>query len=287
MKALLICPDERKGVAGLSGSVPLSNVPILGHSLLEHWLAQLVTLGAREVLVLAVDRPDQVRALVGDGARWGLRVSVQTEKRELTLEEARAKHQTGLAAWLAAPNDIIVLDHLPSLPQLPLFTSYADWFAAARALLPQAVTPDRVGVRELQPGVWVGLHAHVPAEAKLIPPCWIEERVWIEAGAVIGPNVVLEREVVVSRGAEIAESVVGPQTCVGQFTEIHNSIAWGSTLVNWERDSCVKVTDDFLLCPLHPHPAPPVLSKTPSLHRLREYVSQLLTSVFAETGPPR
>ena len=286
MKALLICPDERTGVATLAESVPLSNVSILGKTLVEYWLEHLAGLGAQEVLVLAVDRPDQVCAEIGDGARWGLHVLVKPDKRERTLDEARASHQASdHTSWLPAPNDVILMDNLPSLPQWPLFTSYADWFAAAQALMPRALTPDRIGVRELKPGVWVGLNAHVAAGAKLIAPCWIGERAWIEAGAVIGPNAVLEREVLIARGAEVSQSVIGPDTFVGQFTEVRNSIAWGSTLVNWERDSCLKVPDAFLLCSREPQrarPAPastpaPVHVSLPALARFREYVSQLMT----------
>jgi hypothetical protein len=286
MKALLICPDERKGVAALAEIAPLANVSIFGKSLLEYWLEHLVSLGAREVLVLAVDRPDEVRAAIGDGARWGLQVIVQAEKRELANDEARAKHQDPSAAWLPAPNDAVLMDHLPGLPQLPLFTSYADWFAVARTLLPNALTPDRIGVRELKPGVWVGLHAHVAADAKLIAPCWIEERAWIEAGAVIGPNAVLEREVFIARGAEVSSSAIGPQTFVGQFTEVHNSIAWGSTLINWERDSCLQVPDAFLLCSREPQRARPAPAKAPAKARLRELVVEMPPAMCAECDPP-
>jgi len=38
---------------------------------------------------------------------------------------------------------------------------------------------------------------------------------------------VLEREVFIGRGAEVSHSVVGPETFVGKFTEIRNSLAWG------------------------------------------------------------
>jgi NDP-sugar pyrophosphorylase family protein len=286
MKALLICPDERFGLAALAESVPLSNVPILGKSLVEYWVEHLATFGAKEVLVLAVDRPDQVRAGIGDGARWGLRIIVQPEKCERTLDEARAKHQANdQLTWLPAPNDVILMDHLPSLPQLPLFTSYAGWFAAVRTLMPHALTSDRIGVREPKPGVWVGLNARVAASAKLIAPCWIGERTWIEARATIGPNAVLEREVFVGRGSEVLHSIIGPETFVGQFTEVRNSIAWGSTLVNWERDSCLKVPDAFLLCSREPQRArltsaktvAPIPAPLPAKVRFREYVSQLLT----------
>lgn len=288
MRAILICPDERPGVAALAEFAPLSNLPILGKSLLGHWLEHLGGLGAKEVLILAADRPDQVRAGVGNGARWGMRVTVQTEKRELTLEEARIKHRTNnQSPWLSAPHDVILIDHLPGLPELPLTTNYADWFASVRTLMPQALTPDRIGVREVRPGVWVGLRAQVAATAKLIAPCWIGDHAWIEAGAVIGPDAVLEREVFVARGAQISHSVIGPKTFVGAFTEVRNSIAWGSTLVNWERDSCLKVTDEFLLCSLEPPRPSPAPAKAAAMPRVREYVSQLLSSAFRESDPPR
>lgn len=286
MKALLICPDERTRIAALTESVPLSNVSILGKTLVEYWLEHLAGLGAREVLVLAGDRPDHVLAEVGNGARWGLRVIVKPDRRERALEEARAKHQASDdTRWLPAPNDVFLMDHLPGLPQLPLFTSYADWFAAARTLMPRALTPDRIGVRELKPGVWIGLNAHVASGAKLIAPCWIGERAWVETGATIGPNVVLEREAFIARGAEVSHSVIGPETFVGQFTEVRNSIAWGSTLINWQRDSCLKVPDAFLLCSREPQrirPAPakasaPIRAPLSATMRFREYVSQLLT----------
>jgi carbonic anhydrase/acetyltransferase-like protein (isoleucine patch superfamily) len=215
-----------------------------------------------------------------------LRVLVQSEKRELATDEARAKHPDQIVAWLPAPNDAILMDHLPSLPQFSLFTSYADWFAATRALVPLALTPDRIGVRELKPGVWVGWRAHVAADAKLIAPCWIGERTWIEAGAVIGPNAVLDREVFIARGAEVSQSAIGPQTFVGQFTEIRNSIAWGSTLINWETDSWLKVPDAFLLCSREPQRARPVPAKAPAKVRLRDFVGEMPASALPEFDPP-
>ena len=286
MKALLICPDERAGVATLAETAPLSNLPILGKCLVEYWLEHLGALGAAEVLVLTVDRPDQVRATVGNGVRWGLHAIVQTEKRELTIEEARAKHQAkNHAAWLPAPHDVMLMDHLPGLPQWPLTTNCADWFAGTRALMPHAMTPDRIGVQELKPGVRVGMNARVAEGVTLIGPCWIGERVCIEAGAVIGPNTVVENEAFIARGAEVSHSIIGPKTYVGEFTEVRNSIAWGGTLINWERGSCLQVTDEFLLCSLESKRALPIGADTsaplrlplPALVRLRQYVSELLT----------
>jgi len=251
MKALLICPGERKAVAALAEACPLSNVPILGKALIEYWLEYLAECGATHVCVLATDRPEQVRALVGDGARWGLRVEVLPEFRELAVDEARAKYQSeNEPEWLPAPDDAQLMDHLPRLQGHFLFASYADWVAALQAWMPRAATPDRIGLRQIKPGVWAGLHTQIAPDAELYAPSWIGENVYIGPGAVIGPYAVLESGAYVEGDAEITGSVIGPATFVGKFTEVCRSIAWGSTLVNWKLDSCIKVADAFLLCGL-------------------------------------
>jgi len=283
MKSLLICPDERKALAPFSEMAPVAIIPILGKSLLEYWIEYLAGLGARDISIVAGDRVDSVRALTGNGARWGLRVTVFSEQEEF----AKRSNLDG-SSWLPAPNDVIQVDHLPRVPSVPLNVSFAHWFAAVRAQIPYALTPDRIGVHEVKPGVWIGLHTRVAPSAQFIAPCWIGEYSWVGAGAIIGPNVALENKVFVSRGAEISESYVGPDTFVGQFTEIHNSIAWGNTLINWERDSSVKVRDEFLLCSLEPQQAvaEPKSSPNPSKLRFREYASGILDSLSAKIIPP-
>ena len=139
MKTLLICPGEREAVRGLAESMPLSNVPILGKPLIEYWLEYLARRGATQVYVLATDRPEQVRTLIQDGTRWGLKVDVLPEVGELELDEARAKYQSRTEpGWLASPDDAHVMDCLPGQPPGRLFTSYADWFAAVQAWMPLA-----------------------------------------------------------------------------------------------------------------------------------------------------
>src|SRR5437879_5419978 len=98
MTALVICPAERPAVAALAEREPLVTLPLLGKTLIEYWLEHLANLGARQVLVLATDRVYQVRLRIGDGGRWGLKLAVIAETRELTPAEARSKYRTGATA---------------------------------------------------------------------------------------------------------------------------------------------------------------------------------------------
>jgi len=251
MKALLICPADRPGVVRLAEACPLAVLPVLGQSLIEYWLQHLALRGARQVSILATDRPDQVRAVVGDGARWGLQLQLLPQNRELTVAEARGQYRgSDDTLWLASPDDVVLMKHLPGLPEIDLFESYASWFAALQAWMPRAVTPERIGQVEVRPGVWVGLHSRVATTAQLRAPCWLGENAFVGPGAVIGPGAILEDRVFVEPGARVIRSAIAPHTFVGQLTLVENSLACGGTLINWKTNSSLRVPDAFLLCSL-------------------------------------
>jgi NDP-sugar pyrophosphorylase family protein len=269
METLLICPAARPAVGSWSRFAPLAALPLLGQSLIEYWLAHLALAGRKNVHVLADDRPDQIAALVNEGARWGIQAKVIAEARELTPAQAQFKYGNSFAGSL---DEITVLDHFPGMAEAPLFDSYAGWFSALLAWMPHARTPDRVGVREIQPGIWVASHARVAPSAQLRAPCWIGQSTFIAANAVIGPNAIVEDRAFVDTGAELSGSVVGPDTFVGRLASLHDSFAWGSTLVNWRSNSVNQVPDAFLLCALR-HSTPPA-SMDNFLSRLGELYSR-------------
>ena len=251
MRALLICPGERSATQFLADSAPLANLQMLGKPLVVHWLEHLVTLGAKEVRILATDRPEQVRAAVGDGSRWGIQLEVSPELRELTIVEARAKfRKTDATGWLPGASDVSLMEYFPGQPERPLFASYAEWFAAVEACLTRVAPANRVGAREIKPGVWAGLHTRISPSAELRAPCWIGAGAMVGENAVIGPMAIIEDRAMVGATAEISQSLVGPETFVGDLTELKDSLANGNVLINWRSASCTTVPDAFLLCAL-------------------------------------
>ncbi len=238
MNAILICPGERPDVCLLADEAPLAATPALGHGVLEYWMSYLAGTGVKEIGVLANERTDEIRKVIGNGSRWGVAAEVFPESRELTADQAAKKY--GAASTL--------VDHFPGLPECPLFASYEGWFKALETWMPRANTPDRVGARESRPGIWVGLRAHISRSARLCAPCWIGDHVYVGPGAVIGPGTVLENGAFIEREAEIRNSVVGTATFVGRYVQIANSLAWGNTLVNWQTGLGQIVEDAFLLC---------------------------------------
>lgn len=274
MKAVLICPSSRPEVKELGQATPLAAIPFLGETLVEYWLTSLALSGAKEVRILADDRPDHIRAIVGRGERWGLRAEVVTESRELTPAQAQIKH-TDFFPMEEPATPVFVLDHFPGTPRL-LFASYAKLYTALMRWLPYALTADRVGVHQIRPGVWVDRHACISSGVKITGPCWIGSRAYIGTGAVLGPGTIVEDRAFVEGGAEIVRSVVGQDTFVGRPAALQNSLAWGGTLVNWQTGSHMEISDAFLLCGLR---RPPIASSP------RTLLGRFVNYLFPEPTP--
>jgi len=69
MKALLICPAERENVTALAEAAPLSNLPVFGKSLTEHWLTHLVMRGATEVWLRLQFTQETMTIVIEDNGR--------------------------------------------------------------------------------------------------------------------------------------------------------------------------------------------------------------------------
>lgn len=279
MNALLLCPSERPAVARLAEQAPLAVAPLLGRSLIEHWVDHLVARNVTHVTVLAHDRPSFVRNILGDGRRWGIRIEVVPVAREYSADEARTRFRADASQDSWFDPDLVVMDHLPGQPDHPLFEGYAGWFAAARAWMPRAASPGRIGLREIRPGIWAGLRLRCSASAELVAPCWIGDHVRIGPHARVGPGAVVDNQVVIGEGARVVESIVEPDTFVGDLVSIENSLARGRLLINWRTDSSVEVPDEFLLAPLAA-----AISTAPRpglLGRVLAALAMLATSPFA------
>lgn len=245
MKAILICPSDRPSVAFLARTRPLALTPILGRTLLDLTLAEVASQGATEILILADDRPEEIRRAVGKGEAWGVKAEVLPESQELSCDEARRKYvHRQPSHWLPAPLDVRLVDHITDAA--PLWTDPGTWFSSLRHHIPNAAAR-RVGYREFSPGIWLHVRARVAPNARLEAPCWIGAFATIRPSARVGPGAIVEDHAYIDDGAEVTESFVGPATYVGALTDLRQSLAWGRGLFKWTNGSFTEVQDAFLL----------------------------------------
>jgi hypothetical protein len=253
MKTILICPNQTTGIPVLAESTPIANLPLIGESFVGYWLEHLASRQATEVRLITSDDPEKIREIVGNGSRWGINLEIFHEVRDLSAAEARKRYRPDYETdWL--PEDVIEADHLPGLPEHKLYSSYANWFTGLSLWLPFVCQSNRIGMRQIQDGVWAGRRTKIGEGAQLRAPCWLGDNVRIGKNSIIGPFAFIENQVVVDQSAEIANSWIGPDTFVGTLTRVHESLGWGSLLINWKSGSHILVPDSFLMSSLTQNP---------------------------------
>lgn len=244
-RVILICPDQRPALEALTGGVPLALAIYLGKPLIEHALDGLARSGVTDVLVLASDRPSDVRAYVGDGSAWGLQIRIAPESAELSASEAADRHAS------FAHDAILTLDSLPQAPSIPILKDAESWHRSRAALLP-LLAVNQIGAREISPGIWCGMKTRLNRSAILKAPCWIGPNTMVGASAVVGPDGYVESDSVIDAHATIENSTVGNRTYLGSMTHLGDSVAAGPVLMNWRNGSMTRLTDAFLLSRLDP-----------------------------------
>jgi len=241
VKALLLCPADHPAAGSLTRQRPVALVPVLGRSLLDLAIAGLVRDGVTEVRVLAVDRPNLVRAATGKGEPWGISVEVVPEREELSVEAALAKH--------GPAERVVTLALIPGQPDDAWENPAAFYQEIVRRITAETAA-DRLTMREVAPGVFVSTKARVDPATTLRAPCWIGPHAWVAPSARLEAGCIVEERAYVDDGVLAEASWIGPQTYVGSMTELRNSVAWGNGLLNWRNGSFTEVHDEFLLADL-------------------------------------
>lgn len=240
MDSILICPADRSSLGALTRRDPLALAPVLGRRVLDLALSELAGRGYREVAILAADRPHRIREAVGRGEAWGLRAEVFPESRESTVAEAGARFPE------VPPESIFLSDRLLGSEASRLLGSAGGWFSTVISLIPVAAR-NRIGMREVEPGIVIGRQTRIDPSARLHSPCWIGSGVQVGARTTLGPGAIVEEGSYIDHDASVLESFVGLDTYVGAFTEVRRSLACGRILQNWETNSVIEVPDPVFL----------------------------------------
>lgn len=183
---------------------------------------------------------------------------------------AETGDRSGWSGWAALPAGA-----LASVPDAPGLDGLGDWIvamgeergllAAARPLLAAddaarllraqdvAFAADFLQKRgaALPGDVRIGREVTIDPEARIIGPVFLGDHVRIEAGAVVGPHAFIGAGAVVGRHTVLRHAIVTRRTWVGERLDIEHAIASSLGIAHARHNAEVRVTDPFILSPLH------------------------------------
>jgi MurNAc alpha-1-phosphate uridylyltransferase len=82
MRAMILAAGRGERLRPLTDETPKPLIPIAGKPLIEYHLEALAGSGFREIVINQGHRGDQLPAVLGDGARWGVRIHWSDEQPE-------------------------------------------------------------------------------------------------------------------------------------------------------------------------------------------------------------
>ncbi|MFI9612476.1 glucose-1-phosphate thymidylyltransferase [Streptomyces sp. NPDC052023] len=163
MKALVLSGGMGTRLRPLTYSTPKQLIPVAGKAVLEHVLDNILAAGITEIGVVVGDRADQIRAVMGDGSRFGARITYIPQEQPLGLA-----HCVLIAREFLGDDDFLMYLGDNVLPEG--ITEIAGNFAAQRPaaqLVVQKVTDPRAfGVAEVDASNTVTRLAEKPAEPR-------------------------------------------------------------------------------------------------------------------------
>ncbi len=257
MRAVILATTEADAGSGRTELAALR--PVLDRPILQHLVERLVDQGVRELEVVVSDHPEAVRALLGDGRRWGVSVRYQLA-RDGARPAAALKRAArgGLDPVALAMGDTLVPAALPiGSPHATVFCTPGpaddengaaagpQWSGLAWA--PPRLfeeLPDATRVAEIGP--WLIDRAHACGAIRAVPGRlstrtpreWIAAQSAALAGEVSGllfdgresePGVWLGRNVRVEPGVRLVAPVwVGENTRVEGFATLGPGAAVGA-----------------------------------------------------------
>lgn len=88
MKAVILAAGEGKRMYPLTDTRPKVMLPVANKPIAEHLLVELRESGIQEILFVVGHHSEKIREHFEDGARWGVRVTYATQKRQMGTADA-------------------------------------------------------------------------------------------------------------------------------------------------------------------------------------------------------
>jgi N-acetylglucosaminyldiphosphoundecaprenol N-acetyl-beta-D-mannosaminyltransferase len=270
LRAVIFATDCISGEIPLASDMPASALPFGGISFIEHTLEQLAEAGVALIDLVASDRPEQLRRLVGDGARWGIQVHWH-----LVKDPARPYGLLRTLEWAGHPRVLIghADRHLPAavltelinaaqsvnsiarqdrpgwtgwasvdaqaltaIPPQADFEQLADWLAG---VVPCRLVPSAAYMKAGDAEGLLAAQTAAMADADRLPLAWrrtpwggISPRARVSPLAVITGPVLIGPGCYVAAGAKIGpNAVLTRNVVVGAGTEVHQALVLPDTLL--------------------------------------------------------
>jgi len=125
--------------------------------------------------------------------------------------------------------------------------TFGELLDAHGSVLAKKVSGLFLSCREADPGVWLSRNVRLHPSVQFFPPVFVGENCDIGPGVKLGPNAVLGKDCMVDGHCTVANSVIFPNSYVGEGLDLAEVIVDRNRLISVRHGEAVAVSDNFIL----------------------------------------
>ncbi len=255
-------------------------LPLMGKPFIQHILEYIERLGIREWEIYLSRFADEVEQFIGDGERWGVKLSYHLLKKETEIG-TRLNHDFSNNAqesflycneqflpfitqedlgfgqrfvtsegqdtrWRVCNLSTFGME-LPSKQVEELnVVSANDYLESIQKVFSRKGKELVVFGKELRDGVFSGPGTKIPLTCTLIAPVYLGSQVRIGDHSIIGPNVEIGNGCIIGDNSFIKESSILAGSFVGQNLDVNGCIVNQNNILNARLGAVYRATDEML-----------------------------------------
>ena len=267
MKAIVIPYAEQEKCAWAGEFFPgrsIASLPVCGKPILEYQLDECAKSGVTEVLVLDWGYDAALAERLGDGSRWGLKLTYRGA--DASLSSAPQKEDINHHAGFVGESDVRVIR--TNVVGGRVIDSIAAYFEANLGILRNPGDLVLPGY-SAESGVYTGMNVVIKPGVEIEAPVMLGDNLRLERGVRISGGVVLGERAVVSRHTRIARSVIFDGTYLGPNMDVEGKIVAGRRVIDPAAGVFVDLVDAGLSSDLESgeeRPLPATLEELKARH---------------------
>ena len=247
MNALIVSARPDDWVSRYFLEYSALSLPLAGKPVVEHQLDWCAREGVENVIVLdgAYDR--RLAPELGDGSRWGLKLSYERAPGGVGEAELVGHYKEFLNVSGADGGKSLVIRgaEIVYLGERTRITSLRDYFDLSLRLVGNPAECVLPGYSS-DHGVILGMNVQLRMGCVVTPPVLLDDNVLIDYECQLNGFVIVGEGCILDRKSHLHRAIVFPRTYIARDVEIEDKIVVGARIIDPISGACVNLADDVL-----------------------------------------
>ena len=260
--------------------VPACFLPLMGKAFVQHVVEYVERLGIHELDVYLSQYADELEQFLGDGERWGVKISYHLLKKKSDVFARIAQATTATDdQYLLVCNNIhlpfIKIEHMQDAVRFcDQMGNDTNWRYCTKTQLQETLPPVEIqslnvltaagyldslrkilcrkgeGLivfgKEVRDGIWAGPGTKLPQTSTIVAPVYLGSQVRIGDQSIIGPNTEIGNGCIIDSNSYVIDSSVLMGSFIGKNLDVRQCVVNQNRILNAEHRAVYAAADEML-----------------------------------------